>query len=179
MRYILSLLLLMAGAAPALAGMDAFHPGPVIPDFGKIADVQIEQPIPLGATFKVQFDVSKGAKPGDLNRTLETAARFLNMHVANGVPESNIHLAVVLHGKAAMDVTRAAYYGAHHDGKANANAALVAALARHGVQIYVCGQTAAYYDIANADLLPGVTMSLSALTAHAILAGEGYALNPF
>ncbi len=179
MRYILSLLLLMAGAAQALAGVDAFHPGPVIPGFGKIADVVIEQPIPEGTVFRVRFDASKGAAPGALNRTLESAARFLNMHAANGVPEDNIHLAVVLHGKAAMDVTRAAYYGPHHDGKANANAALVAALAAHGVRLYVCGQTAAYYGIRNEDLLPGATMALSAMTAHALLAREGYTLNPF
>lgn len=163
----------------ALAGPEAFHAGPVIPGYGKIADVVIEQPVPKDSVFKVRFDVSKGAKPGNLNRTLETAARFLNMNVKAGVKQSNIHLAVVLHGPAAMDVTRAAYYGPRHKGAQNVNAGLVAALARHGVQFYVCGQTAAYLDIKNDDLLPGVTMALSALTAHAILANEGYNLNPF
>ena len=179
MRFVLSCIVLLLGGSPALAGAEAFHPGPVIPGFGKIANVVIEQPIPQNAAFKVRFDVSKGARPGALNRTLETAARFLNMNVANGVKESNIHLAIVLHGPAAMDVTRAAYYGPRHDGAKNANVALVAALAEHGVQMYVCGQTAAYLDIKNDDLLPGITMALSALTAHAILANEGYALNPF
>lgn len=43
----------------------------------------------------------------------------------------------------------------------------------------LCGQSAAYYQVQNADLVPGVQMALSAMTAHAVLAREGYSLNPF
>ncbi|HBH44411.1 MAG TPA: hypothetical protein DDY28_08390, partial [Hyphomonas atlantica] len=43
----------------------------------------------------------------------------------------------------------------------------------------LCGQTAAYRDVTKADLLPGVEMSLSAMTAHAQLQQDGYTLNPF
>ena len=48
-----------------------------------------------------------------------------------------------------------------------------------GVYIYVCGQSAAYYDVATEDLLPGVDMALSAMTAHTMLQQQGYAINPF
>ena len=48
-----------------------------------------------------------------------------------------------------------------------------------GVRVIVCGQSAAYYDVENDALLPGVEMALSAMTAHAVLQQQGYALNPF
>lgn len=48
-----------------------------------------------------------------------------------------------------------------------------------GVRIIVCGQSAAHYEVATGELLPGVEMALSAMTAHALLQQEGYTLNPF
>jgi intracellular sulfur oxidation DsrE/DsrF family protein len=47
------------------------------------------------------------------------------------------------------------------------------------VKIIVCGQTAAYYGVKTDELLPGVQMALSAMTAHALLQQQGYTLNPF
>ena len=59
------------------------------------------------------------------------------------------------------------------------NAELVKVLVDHGVRIYVCGQTAAYYDVAQKDLLPGVELALSAMTMHAVPQQQGFTLNPF
>ena len=172
----------LMSAAPALAGPDAFKKGQTIPEFGKIAEVKVDQPVYKHHKFKVLFDVSKQADAGELNRNLVSAARFINMHTAAGVKEKNIKTAIVLHGGAAKDVTRAEYYVGAQEGedkKENANAALVKALSEHGVEFFVCGQTAAYYDIDNTDLLPNVKMALSAMTAHALLQQKGYTLNPF
>jgi len=47
------------------------------------------------------------------------------------------------------------------------------------VKVYLCGQSAAYYDVKNTDLYKGVDMALSAMTAHALLQQQGYSLNPF
>ena len=44
---------------------------------------------------------------------------------------------------------------------------------------FVCGQSAAYYGVATDDLLPGVEMALSAMTAHALLQQQDYSINPF
>ena len=173
---------LIMSATPAFAGPDAFKQGQTIPEFGKIAEVKVDQPVYRHHKFKVLFDVSKQADAGELNRNLVSAARFINMHTAAGVKEKNIKIAIVLHGGAAKDVTRADYYKGAQEGadkKENANAALVKALTEHGVDFYVCGQTAAYYDIKNEDLLPDVKMALSAMTAHALLQQKGYTLNPF
>jgi len=162
----------------AHAGIEDFHPGPAIPEYGRIADVENEFPIEEGTEFRVVFDLVDAAEPGEINRGIESLARFINMHVAHGVPAENIHLAIVAHGRAVHDLTVDAHYEPLK-GAPNANAALVAILAEHNVRFFVCGQSAAYNDVSNEDLLPEVTMALSAMTAHAQLQQEGYTLNPF
>lgn len=166
-------------AAPALANPDDFGPGPLIEAYGPIAPVENDMPIPEGTEFNVLFDTARGAEAGELNRTLTSAARFLNMHVAAGVPAEQLNLAIVIHGGAVRDVSDAEIYSAEHGDVDNPNAGLIAALREHGVEIYVCGQSAAYYGVENENLLPGVTMALSAMTANAMLQQQGYTLNPF
>ncbi len=173
LRYFVFLFAFVAASA-AYAGPDSFTPGPVITEYGGVADVEGAAPIAPGAAFKVVFDVSEAAEAGAVSRRLESAARFLNMHVRAGAPRENIRLAIVVHGAAARDLTRQP-----HEGEANANAGLIAALIANGVDIYLCGQTAAHYDIGQEDLLPGVRLSLSAMTVHALLQQGGYTLNPF
>ncbi len=168
-----SLIILAACAPAALAGPEAFHAGTLIEDFGKVASVPGTE-IDKSTVMRVAFDVGKGGEDDELNRTLESAARFLNMHAEAGLAPENIHVAIVVHGSAAMDIVTDERLG-----KENINAPLVAALIENGVRIELCGQTAAYRDIAASDLLPGVKMSLSAMTAHAQLQQDGYTLNPF
>jgi intracellular sulfur oxidation DsrE/DsrF family protein len=163
---------------PALAGPDDFVPGPLIPEYGNIVLVELDMPVPEETVMRVAFDVTNQADAGGLNRNITSAARFLNMHVASGVPAENIHLAIVLHGGSVHDVTRATHYEALLQ-TPNTNAPLIATLIEHGVEFYVCGQSAAYQDVENEDLLPGVNMALSAMTAHALLQQNGYTLNPF
>lgn len=171
-RYVLVLLGALASMR-ASAGPDAFAPGPLIEDFGAVAAVEGARVEP-DATFRVAFDVSEQAEAGKTSRRLESAARFLNMHAAAGVPARNMSLAIVVHGRAAFDLVTDA-----RRGETNANAPLIVALVEAGVTIELCGQTAVYYDIAADDLLPGVRLSLSAMTSHALLQQRGYTLNPF
>ena len=118
----------------------------------------------------VAFDIAEASEGDAINRRLETAARFLNMHARAGVPATNMQVALVVHGPASADFTK------RDD---NPNADLIAALIEANVSIILCGQTAAYRGIDQDDLLPGVTLSLSAMTAHAQLQQQGYTLNPF
>ncbi len=162
----------------AQAGADAFHAGPLIPDFGKIAAIDSDMPIPEGTVFKVSFDLAKQAEPGEVSRHIGSIARFLNMHVENGVDPKDLHVAIVVHGSAVKDFLNAKTYAATLDID-NANAGLVKALIDNGVEIILCGQSAAYHDVKKGDLLPGVKMALSAMTAHALLQQRDYTLNPF
>ena len=172
----ISLIAAIFASSTALAGPDDFVTGPVITAYGGVAPVDVEMAIPEGTEFRVVFDISNVAEAGEVNRQLVSAARFLNMHVAAGIPEDQIHLAIVVHGGAVQDVSQ---INAYAPGETPANTELVAELVAHGVEIYVCGQSAAYHDVTNDDLMPGVTMALSAMTAHALLQQRDYTINPF
>lgn len=161
-----------------MAGSEAFKPGVVLPQYGKIAEVETSVTIPKEMQFKVVFDMSKAAEPGKVNRSLDTLARFINMHVSNGVALDDIDLMMVVHGSAVKDFTQEKFYQSIQ-GKPNANAELINQLTKIGVKFNLCGQSAAYYDVSLPLLLPRVDMALSAMTAHAIAAKEGYSLNPF
>jgi intracellular sulfur oxidation DsrE/DsrF family protein len=147
--------------------------------FGDIATVDSDLAPPKGTVFKVLFNVSDAATPGAMSKKIETAARFINMHVEAGVPIENIHIAIVVHGPAGDDLLKPEAYAARHKGIANGNIAVIEALLAHKVQIWMCAQSAAATGIARADLLPGVKMTLSAMTADALLQQQGYTLNPF
>ena len=167
MRAILVLSILVTTSTRA--DLSAFTAGPAIEDFGPVADIELTLPLPKDAVFKHSFDVSRRADDGEVNRTIESAARFINMHARAGVDADRIELAVVVHGAAVHDVS----------GEDSGSAELIAILIERGVRIIVCGQSAAYYDVETDDLLPGVEMALSAMTVHALLQQEGYTLNPF
>lgn len=160
-------------APAAYADQSRFSTGPVIAGYGPVADVEGAAPIPAHTRFKVVFDVSEGAEPGQVNHGIESAARFLNLHARAGVRLSDMRLAVVVRGSATRDVA------VHpRPDENNANAALIADLIAHNVEVYVCGQSAAHYDVNASDLLPDVRLAYSAMTAHALLQQRGYTLNP-
>ncbi|MEM9667342.1 MAG: DsrE family protein [Pseudomonadota bacterium] len=155
-----------------------FHTGPLIEDYGPVAVVEKRDTLPPNASFKVSFDVAEPAKIGELHKSLVTGARFLNMHAEAGVAPENMALAFVVHGQAVHDVATDEHYQSD-TGKNNPNRDLIAQLVANGVDIYVCGQSATYHNVDAEELLPGVHMSLSAMTAHALLQQDGYTLNPF
>jgi intracellular sulfur oxidation DsrE/DsrF family protein len=172
--FIITVALLAAHTAVA----DKFIAGPVIKNHGKHAKVKQQFDFDKNALFKIAFDISEQGEIGKINRQIETLARFINMHVANGVPAKNIHLALVVHGKAGFDLLKAPVYQEKFQ-QQNANNALLQALMNNQVEVLLCGQSAAYFDIANDMLMPGVKMALSAMTAHAVLQSNGYSVNPF
>lgn len=173
------LMLIAVPAAAAAAPRPGFHAGPVFSGFGDIASVDSDLAIPSSSVFKVAFDVSAKATPGEINRTIDAAARFINMHVAAGVPVANIKVAIVVHGPASGDLLKSEAYAARNKGAVNGSAAPISALAAHGVDVWLCGQSAVASSIDKADLIPGVKMALSAMTAFALLQKQGYSVNPF
>ena len=169
----LSFMLLAANTMAA-----EFSKGPVIKNYGGVAAVKQTRPLTGKEHFKVAFDVAEQGDKEKANRRFESLARFLNMQARAGVPPEQVKLAVVVHGKAGFDLLDNKNFSAKY-GVDNPNASLLAELQKHGVRVLLCGQSAAYNEIDNAQLLPGVEMALSAMTAHALLQQEGYTLNPF
>ncbi|MEE4277928.1 MAG: DsrE family protein [Halieaceae bacterium] len=174
-RALLAAAIVAATAASlgAQAGREDFHPGELIPEYGRIAAVPGAPPLPADTRFKLAIDVVDGGETGRLNSKFVTAASFLNLQHANGIPAENVEIALVVHGPAHRDLLTDEAYGGD-----NPNAELLAALQKYQVRVLYCGQSAVANDIAAHDLLPGVEFGLSATTTHVLLQQQGYALRP-
>ena len=150
-------------------------PGPVVEKFGPVFDV------PSGSynldptqRYRVVMDVGEGPEDeSSLNRRIESAARFLNMHARSGIDAEQIDFALVLHGGGARAALSDAAYRKRF-GTANPDRAMIRALANAGVQVYLCGQSAGFRGFGTDELLPEVAMAVSAMTVHVRLQSEGY-----
>lgn len=158
--------------------VSAQEPEPVIKDFGFFYNVPEHTSDLKQMQFKIAFDVGEGAEKGQQNNHINSLARFINMHVAHGVNPDNIKLALVVHGSASVDVLENSFY-TQRFGVGNKNQSLIKQLLANNTDIYVCGQSATHMKVAKKQLIQGVKMSLSAMTAHAKLQQQGYTLNPF
>ena len=171
-------MLVLLSLATSASAAEGFSNGPVFKDYGKNVVIPGGLAEPAAQHFKVVFDVAERKPEGGLNDSFNSIARFINMHVRAGVPRENIQVALVVHGKAGFDLM-------HNDAYSdkfvedNASAELVGQLLNADVSIHLCGQSASFMGIAADQVIPGVQMSLSAMTANALLQQQGYTLNPF
>lgn len=181
MKKLLCLIFASLLAAPATAqDMSTFTTGPVFEDFGPHAHVEQTEPLPADLALRHTFDVADAAEDGRFNRGFESAARFINMHAANGVNPDRIDVAVVVHGRAVLDLLNDEAWAVRElEGEANPGGEQVREMLDAGVRFIICGQSAAGQGVSNEDLIPGVDMALSAMTAHALLQQRGYTVNPF
>lgn len=159
------------------AQMSTFKDGTAISGFGKSAPVPSHS-LPENSKFTIAFDVASTGGEGVVNRKFDSLARFINMHVAAGVKKENIQLALVVHGKAIFDLLNNTSYQQKYE-TTNPNEPLLNALLQNNVRVILCGQSAAANAIQGNELVEGVEIQLSAMTAHALLQQEGYTVNPF
>lgn len=154
--------------------------GPVIQNFGTV--YQINNPdfkINTAKEYKAVFDIYNSPEaPDALNRSIETAARFLNMHAQSGVPETQLKVALVVHGKASKDLLDNSAYQKKY-GTSNPNQELIEELLQAGGQLILCGQSASYKGIGREELIDDVQLSLSAMTALIQLQDDNYRLIKF
>lgn len=165
---------------PHLIAKSDIQMGPIIEGYGPtsaISDADIK--LPEGFTYKALFDISETNKKHDqYNRKIESVARFLNMHARNGVKLEDMKIAVVLHGAATKDILTDEAYTKRH-GQKNPNTELINQLSDKGVEFYLCGQSAAFYDIKKSELSSDVNLALSAMTMAVLLQQDDYQLIPF
>lgn len=149
--------------------------GPAIKSYGPVFEVPADSfNLDPEQHYKVVMDIGKGPEnPAELNRSIESAARFLNLHARNGIPAKNLELAVVLHGSGARAALTPEAHMKYFE-LPNGSQGLVEALGEAGVAIYICGQTAAYYGYGTDELLPQITLAVSAMSVHVRLQQEGY-----
>ncbi|WP_158978351.1 DsrE family protein [Cellulophaga sp. L1A9] len=154
--------------------------GPIIKEFGAV--YKVENPdfkVDVTQEFKAVFDVSNSPEEQDkINPYIETGARFLNMHAQAGIPENQIKAALVIHGSATKDVLTDAAYEKRY-GIKNPNLHLIKALIAADVQVIFCGQSANSRKIERKEMISGIQLSLSAMTALISLQNDNYRLIKF
>ena len=133
-------------------------------------------PAPHDLIYKMAWHVTEG--PTDPKARVQgfgTPANFLRLMDVNGVPRSNVKLAIIVHGTATPSLLENAAYKAR-TGADNASVALLTALHEAGVQIIVCGQALINRNVPRDQLLPFVKVATTATSAHGILEAQGYAV---
>ena len=160
-----------------LVGFTSMHSqtkesGPVITGYGEVwNDITKE--------YKVVFDIMNTSESSDhLNKSVETAARFLNMHAQSGVPIANLKVALVVHNNASKDLLRGSEYKSRY-GTDNPNEELIQKLLDAGVEIVLCGQSSVARNVPVSETIDGVELALSAMTALIQLQDNGFQLIKF
>ena len=154
--------------------------GPVIRDYGKVWEISDpDYKTDTEKELKVVFDIMNSPESHTtINPSIETAARFLNMHAQAGVPISNLKVALVVHNQASKDIiTNAAYQERYKTN--NPNEGLVKALLEAGTEIIFCGQSSLSRHLPRENMIEGVQLGLSAMTALIQLQNYGYQLIKF
>lgn len=173
-------LLLFAFVLPIVLSAQDKSTGPIVKNFGSVW--AIENPdfkVDTTKTYKAVFDIMNSPESHEaVNASIETAARFLNMHAQSGVPPENLKVALVVHNKASKDVITDAAYQIRFGAK-NPNSELIKALQDAGGEIIFCGQSSVSRGYPREELIDGVQLSLSAMTALIQLQDENYRLIKF
>jgi len=176
--WIFAVVVLAASGFSAGVSAQAFSNGPVVDNFGPAVDMPETFNLVPGTKYRVLFDSAAGSKDQHaLNRRLEAAARFLNMHARAGIDPEDLEIEIVTHGGTTWDVLSDAAYRERF-GRDNPNTALLEALAEAGVVIRQCGQSAAANGIGADELAAPVSMAVSAMTVVVRRQAEGWVLLP-
>lgn len=146
----------------------------------KVALVEqtIGMELPAGAVWRHAFDCTD-AGGAEVNEALGRAEAFVEIMESAGVTQDQITVAVVVHGEAVFDVVNDSRHANEVAGSDHPNAALVERIIASGGEIWVCARSAAWQNVADDDLLPGVRFAPSAMVAHAELQRRGFSLNPY
>ena len=147
---------------------------PLVAEYGAIAPQPdaAEQP---RKGMKIVFDITSEAKPEEVLKGLESAARYLNLNAQAGRAPGDVRLALVLHGTATKGALNDSAYASKTGAVKNPNLALVRELKKHGVEVFVCGQSLARNKFALSDVAAEFTVAASAMTVNANKQQDGYA----
>jgi intracellular sulfur oxidation DsrE/DsrF family protein len=166
-------------AASSASAQQRAQAGPIIESGGAVFSVDPDLKTPHDRDYKVAFEIrAPSSEPDQMNASINTVARFLNMHAQAGVPRDRVSGALVAHGGASFELLDNAAYRERF-GVDNPNAELIRELVAAGQPVLICGQSAASRGIDKETLIPGVQVALSAMTAFLLLQDQGYRVNPW
>jgi intracellular sulfur oxidation DsrE/DsrF family protein len=153
---------------------------PVIEDYGPawpLPDAAVQPQ--KGRTYKVIFNLSDAAaKANEVLPGLASAARLLNVFVADGPAPRDLRVVAVFHASAGYAPISNEVYHAKFDVD-NPNLKIIRELKAAGVQLFLCGQTLHDLNLNERDLLPEVKLATSAAIVLVTYQNDGYALMPF
>ncbi len=150
---------------------------PIIAGFGGVVPVLNAAEKPR-ASAKVVFDVTADAKPSDVNKGLDRAARLLNLYGAAGLKASDITITIVLHGEATKSALSDDFYQPRFGVERNPNLPLIRELQKAGVELFVCGQALNYKGFAESAVAKEVPIADAALTITVNRQQDGYGYLP-
>jgi intracellular sulfur oxidation DsrE/DsrF family protein len=174
MRVWIAILAGLASAAAAGNVDDAptFH-FPQVAHYGGIARTPGAAEPPR-RDAKIVFDITADGAPDELNKGLESVARYLNLHAEAGWKPKDVKLALVLHGPATKAALDDAAYAKHTAAKMNPNLELIGELRACGVEVFVCGQSLARNKFAPTEVAKEISVAASAMTVNANKQQDGY-----
>lgn len=171
-RNLFILFILFTGALYAQERLN-----PVIKGFGSLADVpfaKVKADPSLEYKIVVEFK-QKIDDPKEIHPFLEHIGRMYNMHIYDGVPQSKLHVTVVIFGPASLAVmNNEAYKDLFR--KDNPNLEAFKELKKAGVKVVVCGQSVVNHNIDPDKISPDVEIASSRFTAVSTCQMNGYAL---
>jgi intracellular sulfur oxidation DsrE/DsrF family protein len=130
------------------------------------------------AVHKLFVDVDEaGSSHHGVNARLNTAAKILNLYALAGVPANKVRMVILFYGEGVnLALSDQAYREKFH--QPNPNADLLMQLRGANVKMVACGQALGHQGFTLADIRPGMTLALSALTAREELQAAGYGSVP-
>jgi intracellular sulfur oxidation DsrE/DsrF family protein len=161
----------------AALGLAADSPTFVFPQIARHGGVvhlpKAAEPPRRGA--KLVFDITADSQPSEVNKGLESVARYLNLHADAGHRPADVKLALVLHGGATKAALHDAAYAKHTAAAQNPNLELIRQLKACGVEVFVCGQSLARNNYVAEEVAGDLTIAVSAMTVNANRQQDGYA----
>ena len=154
--------------------------GPILKDFGNT--YSIESPdllLDTNGVHKVVFDLTgQSADVDKVNSSINTIARFINMHVNTGIKMENLHIAAVFHSNATYSILDNTAYQEKYS-SVNPNENLIKELNKLGVELFVCGQSLHARKVDRNSVLAEIKVALSAMTVLINYQAKGYSLISF
>ena len=146
---------------------------PLIHGYGGVATLPAAADPPQKGV-KVVFDITAESKPDEVNRGLDSVARYLNLNAQAGNKASDARVALVLHGSATKCALSDEAFQKHTNVEHNPNLPLLRELKKHGVELLVCGQSLARNKFLASEVADKLTIAVSAMTVNVNKQRAGY-----
>jgi intracellular sulfur oxidation DsrE/DsrF family protein len=150
---------------------------PVIQGFGSLYDVPFAS-VKADSTMEYKIVIEMRA-PSDnakeMHQYFEHIGRMYNLHIHDKVPQSKLHVAVVLFGPAAYTVLSNEAYREKYKTD-NPNLKVFEEFKKAGIKTIVCGQSVMLHNIDPKTVSPNVDIATSRFVAVSTMQMKGYAL---